>query len=207
MKKIIGLTIAAVMVVALVGIGTWAYFSDTETSTGNTLSAGTLDLKVATSAGAYGDAAVTTFSVSNIKPGDSGNGSTRLANNGSINGNLSVNTSAVTNTAGTTGEFAGGSGELGAAAEMAVYIDVNQNGAFDAGDIGLKSDGTTYLPTTLEYAAINSYTSKTWNNIETMTPTTEDNLRVEWRLTDSGDQNSLQGDSVSINFTFTLMQS
>ncbi len=48
MKKILGLTVAALLVMALVGGGTWAYFSDVETSTGNTFTAGTLDLEVDT---------------------------------------------------------------------------------------------------------------------------------------------------------------
>ena len=48
MKKILGLTIAALLVMGLVGGGTWAYFSDVETSTGNTFVAGTLDLEVDT---------------------------------------------------------------------------------------------------------------------------------------------------------------
>ncbi len=47
MKKILGLTIAALLVMALVGGGTWAYFSDPETSTANILGAGTLDLTLA----------------------------------------------------------------------------------------------------------------------------------------------------------------
>jgi len=48
MKKILGLTIAALLVMGLVGGGTWAYFTDVETSTGNTFAAGTLDLEVDT---------------------------------------------------------------------------------------------------------------------------------------------------------------
>jgi len=48
MKKILGLTIAALLVMGLVGGGTWAYFTDVETSTGNTFAAGTLDLEVNT---------------------------------------------------------------------------------------------------------------------------------------------------------------
>jgi len=42
-KKIIGLSIAALLILALVGGATWALFSDTETSANNTLIAGTLD--------------------------------------------------------------------------------------------------------------------------------------------------------------------
>ena len=48
MKKILGLTVAALLVMGLVGGGTWAYFTDTETSTGNTFAVGTLDLEVDT---------------------------------------------------------------------------------------------------------------------------------------------------------------
>jgi len=41
MKRIIGLTIAFMLSLGMSGIGTWAYFSDVETSTGNQLAAGT----------------------------------------------------------------------------------------------------------------------------------------------------------------------
>ncbi len=49
MKKILGLSVAAMMIMALVGGGTWAYFSDTEITTGNTFAAGTVDLQVGAS--------------------------------------------------------------------------------------------------------------------------------------------------------------
>ncbi len=45
MKKIIGLTIAFLLLIGMVGIGTFAYFSDVEIVSSNQLSAGTLDLK------------------------------------------------------------------------------------------------------------------------------------------------------------------
>jgi len=44
MKKLFGLTIAALLIIGIVGGGTWAYFSDTETSSSNQITAGTLDL-------------------------------------------------------------------------------------------------------------------------------------------------------------------
>ena len=46
MKKIIGLIIAALLVIAMVAGGTIAYFSDTETSVGNVFTAGTIDLSI-----------------------------------------------------------------------------------------------------------------------------------------------------------------
>jgi len=45
-KKILFSIMAIALVGALVGAGVFAYFSDTETSTGNTFTAGTLDLEV-----------------------------------------------------------------------------------------------------------------------------------------------------------------
>ena len=41
MKTIIGITIAFILAVGMVGVGTWAYFSDTESSSGNTFQAWT----------------------------------------------------------------------------------------------------------------------------------------------------------------------
>ena len=46
MKRILALSIAVVLVIGLVAGGTWAYFTDTEESTGNTFTAGTIDIAV-----------------------------------------------------------------------------------------------------------------------------------------------------------------
>ena len=65
MKKILGLTIAAILVIGAVGAGTWALWSDTETSTDNILTAGTIDLKTNDADGVSG-----TFTATAMKPGD-----------------------------------------------------------------------------------------------------------------------------------------
>ncbi len=202
MKKIIGLTLAALLVLAMVGGGTWAYFSDTEASTNNTLTAGTLDLKVDSL-----DTPVTTFSATGTAPGQSGSGATTLKNSGSLSGSLSVATSNVTNTGGAGGtEFEDGVGNLGGVAKVAIYIDVDENGSWSAGDIGLKNDGNTYAhPTALDSQTIDSYASKTWSSIETMASNATDKLHVDWQIpTSTG--NNIQGDSVKFDFTFTLDQ-
>ena len=69
MKKIVGLTISAILIIVTVGGATWAFFGDFESSTGNSLASGTLDLNID-----GGDIAVTTFSVTDVEPGDSGSG-------------------------------------------------------------------------------------------------------------------------------------
>jgi len=81
MKKILGLTIAFMLLVSMGGIGTWAYFQDTETSTGNVFAAGTLDLKTDDV-----DGVTQTLYASNLKPGDIVPGSIALKNTGSVAG-------------------------------------------------------------------------------------------------------------------------
>jgi spore coat-associated protein N len=203
MKKIMGLTITALLIIGLVGGGTYAYFSDTEVSEDNTLTAGTLDLNIE---GA--DDPVTTFNVGDVAPGDSGSGSSTLSNAGSMAGELDISTSAVTNTPGAGGgEYEGGSGELGASAQIAMYLDVDQSGGATAGDIGLKSDGTTYDPTGgFDYDEIDDYASLSWDAVlASMAISAADDFIVLWQVPTSAG-NDIQGDSVSFDITFTLEQ-
>jgi len=82
MKKILGLTIAFVLFISWAGVGTWAYFSDTETSTNNQLTAGTLDLKTNDD-----DGVAQTLYATNMKPGDTvGPATIQLRNTGSVDG-------------------------------------------------------------------------------------------------------------------------
>jgi len=83
MKKLFGLTIAALLIIGMVGGGTWAYFSDIETSADNVLTAGTLDLKTDD---ADGKDAV--WTLANMEPGVSTTGEATivLKNKGSIDG-------------------------------------------------------------------------------------------------------------------------
>ena len=91
MKKILGLTITALLVMGLIGGGTWAYFSDVETSSGNILTAGTLNLKL-TGGDEVGDSVTGTFTASEWKPSETEIGNLVLYNTGSIDmANLTLN--------------------------------------------------------------------------------------------------------------------
>lgn len=82
MKKIVGLTIAIVLAVGIIGIGTLAYFIDTESSTGNQFTAGTLDLKTNDA-----DGISEVLNSTNIAPGDTiGPAEIELRNAGSVDG-------------------------------------------------------------------------------------------------------------------------
>lgn len=70
MKKIlISLSIIAVVAVVAIG-GTIAYFQDTETSVGNILSAGELDMKIMDNDESYGDGVKATWTAEDVKPGN-----------------------------------------------------------------------------------------------------------------------------------------
>lgn len=68
MKKILIALMAVMITIGLVGIGTYAYFSDTETSTGNIFTAGTLDIKLWGSD--WEDSVTGTWTFDNMAPGD-----------------------------------------------------------------------------------------------------------------------------------------
>ena len=75
------------LVVMLAGAGTLAYFSDTETSTGNTFADGTMDLKISDGNESWGDGVTATWTLSDMKPGDTVSGWVALDAVGSISAN------------------------------------------------------------------------------------------------------------------------
>mgnify|MGYP001577596149 CR=1 FL=1 len=86
MKKILGLGMVALLVMAMVGGGTWAYFNDVETSGDNILSAGTLNLGLANASGGSSNGSVsTTWSLSDMAPGNTKTGTLWARNSGTIN--------------------------------------------------------------------------------------------------------------------------
>ena len=112
----------------LVAEGLWAYFTDIQTNSSNILLAGTLDLSPTTSGGGpAGKYTVTTGGdgingkvvFTKVLPGESGNITLVLTNNGSLSGTL-VTTSTVTFAengsneveAAVTGNNGGGNGDL-----------------------------------------------------------------------------------------------
>ena len=153
MKEIIKSLIVIGAVLTALGAGTLAWFSDTETSSGNTFTAGTLDLKVNDWNEGFGDGVSATWTMSNMTPGVTTVGpfSVSLQNSGSIAANhveisfshsIDEATNPVesdTNQASTPGEMArwieitsmtcnGGDFEDN-------YTDANGNGFFDLEDV------------------------------------------------------------------------
>lgn len=216
MKKIIlSLAIVAIAGAIVTGV-TVSYFSDTETSKDNTFAAGTMDLDIN-----GGDVAVQTMDLSNKAPGDSGaETGTTLKNAGSLDGELDVATGVVTNYPCTDSANGGrddgtesctaDAGTLGANAEMALYLDIDESGAWNLNDIGLKSDETEYTnggSTALDYDTMDNYSSKIWNDVYNglMATGAQDGFVIDWEVpTTAG--NDIQGDALKFDITFTLEQ-
>lgn len=204
----------SVLIIGVVGVlagsATWAYFQDTEVSEDNTLTAGTLDLTLTNAP----------FTLTNKQPGDSGTETQTIQNIGSLAGELDVTFSAITNTESTGDtEFeqddigGAGVGELGAVAEMLVFIDVDSSGTLTQNDIILTSTGTGTIVTApadpvenTYFATINSYDSDNFDAaIASLGSTVSRDVIFKWRIpTTAG--NTIQGDSVSFDVTFTLEQ-
>ncbi len=83
MKKILGLTVAALMVMGLIGGGTWAYFSDPEVINSNVFQAGTIDLHVDGQNTWSG-----TLGWTDAKPGVTD--TLTFSNNGTLSGNFTI---------------------------------------------------------------------------------------------------------------------
>ncbi len=216
MKKMVVSLMVIASVLALIGGGVYAVLSDTETSTGNTFTAGTLNLQVGSA-----DPCTETITVANLEPTDTGNAATWLVKNlGSLSGNLTIAVSAITDNENTRSEVetaAGDTtdvgGELGALLKVAIWMDADKSGDWSSGDYYLKSDGTkvdwqsgTGLPTAA-YDALDNYT-ETWTNVQTVAAVTDaGNFRVEYDWPDGGaGDNVAQSDSCVFSITFTLNQ-
>ncbi len=201
MKRILISLMTIALVSALIGGGIYAYFSDVETSTGNTFTAGTLDLNLD-----GGNTNVVKFTVSNVKPGDSGGGTWTVANVGSIAGYLDLESISVSEAIGTTtdpelaDEVPPGTdtAQLGNYLLVHMFIDTNNNGSWDAGE-------TNILGTNAAPVAINTIAGSYALDLSLAASGGTNYITLLWSVATSTD-NRIQGDSVTLNMTFELQQ-
>lgn len=93
MKRIMTSLVLIGLAASLIGVGSFAYFSDTETSTGNTFTAGTLDLKVEDKNGNLVDEPLDLYwpaFINNMKPGDSAYWWIDIKNTGTVDGRFTL---------------------------------------------------------------------------------------------------------------------
>ena len=199
MSKILLSLMTIALVGALVGGGIYAYFNDTETSTGNTFTAGTLDLNLD-----GGNTNVVKFNVSDASPGSNGGGTWTVTNAGTIDGYLDLETVGITEGIGTTtdpelvDEPTGlDTAQLGTFLMVHMFIDANNNGNWDAGE-------TDILGTNAAPVAINTIAGS-YNLDLPLTAVSTNYITLRWSVPVTAD-NRIQGDSIILGMTFELQQ-
>lgn len=193
-------SLLTILAVAAVAVGaTGAYFSDTETSIGNTFTSGSLDLNVD-----GGNTNVVKFNVANMKPGNQPKGSWTLDNVGSINGYLDLENIAITDLENTCTEpevEAGdvtctanpGDGELSSVLGLTLFVDRNGDGWYSVGDSYIYNGMANGIGTSYDLnEPINAGSSSKIVAILNWWSTPNDNLA--------------QTDSMQLDITFELAQ-
>lgn len=210
-KALLSSALVIGMVAAVAGSGVFAAIRDVESSRQNVLEGGSLDLKT------DGGDGTTTFAVRDVKPCPhprcEGEGRDVIVNIGENPGELSISVPEVSNAPGVTfePEPRPDEGELGANAEIAIFLDEDNNGEFDGTDTGLSSqviddpECWQYTPPVLNFSTVNSYEDCQWTNVTELTPGTEKGFEVHWRV--PGDTGSeIMDDQVFTKFKFDLVQ-
>lgn len=193
MKKILFSFFVMSIFIGLISGVTSAYFSDTETSTGNTFAAGTLDLNLDGN-----NTNVVKFAVTDIKPGDSETKTWEVNNVGNMNGYLDLHNLVQTHDAGISTEQEltvenPDIGTLGSLLNIDLFVDANNNGVFDGGDTAIYSGAMDGLS--------NDYDLNLPLDANTSSYLT---MIVSWPS--SADDNAGQGDVAQLDMLFELGQ-
>lgn len=189
------------MVIGLTSVlavgATTSFFSDTEISSGNTITAGTLDLTV----DEVNEPSVKHFVVSNMKPGQTfGRETFKLKNIGNLSGVPKIclkNLQNIESTGLTEFEKDGTPGELGANIEL--IVDTNGHELMTSGNKLNEFTDRCWTPSNpddTEFAASGS---------DILSPNEEMTFGIRLDLPTTA-SNNIQGDSVSFDLEFTLDQ-
>ena len=193
--KILGSIVAIALMASALGIGTYASFSDTETSVGNSFTAGTLDLKIN---GA--DTNVVAFTIANMRPGNQPTSSYVLSNAGSLSGTLDIISVVRTDSENTriepeieAGDTTDNVGELSSVVNLRLYIDTDKDGYYSTGDVMFFNGKVDQLPTSF---VLNTPIAAGAN--------IRINAVFDWW--DTANDNKAQSDSFTLDLTFQLKQ-
>lgn len=190
MKKILFSLMTLFLVSSLVSASVFAIFSDTETSTGNAFTAGTLDLKVAGADDPIGTK-ISVTSPPGMKPGDTGSVSIDVTNAGTIDGVADLHVKNLVN-------YENGQNEPEAAVDSTTGDTEGELGA--------------YLLVTITYDSGTVVTAATLNSLNCQNKILGDlpagqtkTITISWTLP-SETGNEVQSDSVVFDIEFSLNQ-
>lgn len=191
-----------------VGAGTLALWSDTQTQ-GVSFDSGSLGFAV-------GQQQSLTLNVSDLKPTDTGSDyvDLRKATGSTTAGDLSISINNLVSGEGATPSWEANSdtsdgGELDEQLELKLWIGTA--GATDTSytsgtDIGLNADGTTTTTGDGGFEPATNYSGATWNGpliTDFNGPVT---FNVEYRFPDQAGNDDAHGDTLTVDFAFTLAQ-
>lgn len=195
MKRIL-LSLMMLGVTSLLAIGaTTAYFSDTEISSGNTIVAGTLDLKL----DGLDNPTTAKFNILNATPGIQPNRGFLLKNDGSIDGKLSISNFLVTNLENGITEPEANAGDITDIGELAdvmnlrIFMDYNNDGSIGTGETVVYNGKIKDIPSSP--ILLGNLAADTEVRV---------GFIMDWWSTAS--DNLAQGDSMLFNIEFTLSQ-
>jgi len=231
-KKILVSVMVIALASALIGGGVYAVFSDTEDSTGNTFTAGTLNLTADVTGGGTvsgtvtpGDDGVNEYiTLSDLKPGDSGTVTWTCTNIGTLAGTLTIastlaadeNTLTEPETSATpadTGDDDDGA-DLDSELDDYVGVTLTRNGTYILG-----SGAGAYVPLSGLEAVLDAESQSmtasgtivyvlSWSIASDVETTGDDGVfGTDDANEDDVDDNILQSDDAIIDITFTLTQS
>ncbi len=222
LKRITGLTLAAMLIASMAAGGVWAYYSDVEASTSNVLLAGTLDLSPSTngtsSSGNYtatpgGDQVNGKIVFRKIAPGESGSITWVLTDTGTIGGTMAISSN-VGFGKGSTTEIKTAAGDTGADTDgfLDEYLGVKLQRGVGTNQADAMANLTYLLGSSGSYAALSGLQAAL-NSGGTSMAASGGNDTVVYVLTwevgslfGSVNDNIIQGDTADIDITFTLNQ-
>jgi len=207
---------------ALIGGGIYAYFSDTETSTGNTFTAGTLNLVPSTSgtgpSGKYtvtagGDGVNGKVVFTKLAPSDSGSITWTLENDGDLDGTLTIASGVTFDENGSNEPESAVSGNNGGSnGDLDQYMGVR-----------LKRDGTYILGDASNYVPFSGLEAVLDAESESLVASDTMTYVLEWAIASNVkgagadgkfgtgddsevDDNIIQSDKATLDITFALTQ-
>jgi len=213
-KKLLLSILAIFLVIGLVGAGTFAWFQDTETSTGNTFTAGTMDLKVSDWDEGFGDGVSATWTMPNMTPGVTTVGpfSVSLQNSGSIAADhveisFSHSIDEQTNPPGQN-PVESDTNPNSVAADLAKWIEITSI-TYTDGFSGTLTDanGNGFLDLDDLTWAVNAAEGGPLDNLSPPPPNSSGTRTFQMTLKfNAGATNDIQGDILTTTVTFTLNQ-
>ena len=222
MKKILVSMMVIALVSVFIGGGIYAVFSDVETSTGNTFTAGTLNLVPSTSgtgpAGKYtvtagGDGVNGKVVFDKLAPGDSGSITWTLTNDGNLDGTLTMpSTVTFAENGSNEPELAVAENNGGSNGDLDEYMGVRlkRNSTYILGD------ASNYVPFSGLAAALNAESTSLVASgtltyvLEWAIASDVKGAGVDGKFGTSDDvqidDNIIQSDKATLDITFTLIQ-